>query len=105
MTARSTQARLEELTLPQRYDRLTQPERRAVRMEYVRQQDGKCHYCGNPLDGIPAEKITSKPIRWAVFPPNFQQWPVHLHHSHKTGLTIGAVHMRCNAYLWQYEGE
>jgi hypothetical protein len=30
---------------------------------------------------------------------------VHLHHSHETGMTIGAVHARCNAVLWQYHGE
>lgn len=32
-------------------------------------------------------------------------YPVHLHHDHKTGLTIGAVHAKCNAVLWQYYGE
>jgi hypothetical protein len=30
--------------------------------------------------------------------------PVHLQHSHVTGLTEGAVHAFCNAVLWQYEG-
>jgi hypothetical protein len=28
-----------------------------------------------------------------------------LHHCHQTGLTIGAVHAKCNAVLWQYHGE
>ena len=41
----------------------------------------------------------------SLFPPNFFKWPVHLHHSHDTGMTIGAVHARCNAVLWQYHGE
>jgi hypothetical protein len=41
----------------------------------------------------------------SLFPKNFLKWPVHLHHSHDTGMTIGAVHSYCNAVLWQYHNE
>lgn len=90
--------------LPTNYDDLTQPERRVVRLEYIRRQDGKCQHCGEPLDGEPRGDIRAKKIDLRRFPPNFLCHPVHLHHSHRTGLTIGAVHARCNAVLWQYHG-
>jgi hypothetical protein len=84
---------------------MSQPERAKMRAEYVREQDGKCRHCGAPLDQEPPQSITGKSINWKRFPPNFLRWPVHLHHSHDTGMTIGAVHARCNAVLWQYHGE
>jgi hypothetical protein len=45
------------------------------------------------------------PIDRELFPPGFFNYPVHLHHSHNSGLTIGAVHSYCNAVLWHYHGE
>lgn len=90
---------------PANYDRLTQPERAQLRGEYVKQQGGNCHHCGASLSGPPADSIEAKKIDWRRFPRNFLRWPVHLHHNHRTGMTIGAVHARCNAVLWQYHGE
>ena len=81
------------MDLPVDYTKLTGYMRRKVREEYVRVQEGKCHYCGCPLDG---------PM---LFPFEFFKWPVHLHHHHDTGMTIGAVHAYCNAVLWEYDGE
>lgn len=77
---------------------------RAVREQYAREQNGRCYWCKNPLDGKPAKEVQDAPIAWGMFPPNFQRWPVHLQHNHLTGMTEGAVHMRCNAYMFQYEG-
>lgn len=91
--------------LPVEYGNLTSQERRMVREQYVVVQKGYCHYCGGPLGRVPSEEITSKTIYWKAFPPNFLRYPVHLHHDHGTGLTIGAVHAYCNAVLWQYHGE
>lgn len=91
--------------LPVEYDRLSRRERASVRMEYVRRQGGKCWHCGFPLDTPPAPEIVVKPINWDLFPPGFTKNPIHLHHSHETGLTIGAVHALCNAVLWQYHEE
>lgn len=90
---------------PVRYDLLTQPERARVRSLYVEEQGGLCAHCKSALGQEPPQVIRSKRIDWRRFPPNFRKWPVHLHHSHKTGLTIGAVHALCNAVLWQYHGE
>jgi hypothetical protein len=95
----------EAIALPARYDELTWQERREVRKAYVQKQDGKCHHCGASLEDGPAPSIMSKRINWRLFPANFLKHPIHLHHSHDTGLTIGAVHARCNAVLWQYHGE
>ena len=93
------------MELPQNYAQLSQPERRAAREEYARLQGGNCHFCGKPLSGGPADSVAKKRVNQRLFPPNFFRFPVHLHHSHKSGLTIGAVHSRCNAVLWQYHGE
>lgn len=93
------------MELPVNYDTLTPEERRAVREEYILRQDGKCAHCGEPLTGKPSRLVQRKWINESLFPRNFFKWPVHLHHSHDTGMTIGAVHARCNAFLWQYLGE
>jgi hypothetical protein len=93
------------ITLPARYDDMSWQERREVRLAYVQSQGGQCHHCKAALDGDPPQEIMRKRINWRLFPANFLKHPVHLHHSHDTGLTIGAVHARCNAVLWQYHGE
>jgi hypothetical protein len=90
---------------PVNYNHLTQPERAQLRGRYVEAQGGNCHHCGAALSSGPTAEIEAKPINWKRFPPNFLRHPVHLHHNHKTGKTIGAVHARCNAVLWQYHGE
>jgi len=79
--------------------------RKAAREEYIRQQGYKCWHCGGALDVQPPEHILEQPINQQLFPQNFFEYPVHLHHSHATGMTIGAVHAYCNAILWQYHGE
>lgn len=93
------------MKLPQDYTQLTQPQRREVREAYVQQQDDKCAHCQESLSGKPARSIQRKSVNLDLFPPNFLRWPVHLHHCHDTGMTIGAIHARCNAVLWQYHGE
>lgn len=91
--------------LPVRYDDLSISERRAIREEYTKIQGGSCYYCGAPLSGKAAKKVRTKPINRSLFPPKFFTYPIHLHHSHETRMTIGAVHSYCNAVLWQYENE
>ena len=92
------------ITLPTDYTKLSPVEKRAVRKEYITRQDGKCMYCGCPLDEDAPESVKSKKINWNLFPPNFLRYPVHLQHNHFTGMTEGAVHAYCNAVMWQYEG-
>ena len=93
------------MKLPQNYNRLTWQERRAVRLEYIARQGGKCQHCNGDLSAPPPASITNKRINRRLFPETFFAHPVHLHHDHGTGLTIGAVHNYCNAVLWQYYGE
>ena len=90
---------------PINYNDIDQMERRAIRAQYVAAQGGLCHYCKASLQDGPRPDVASKPINWKRFPANFLRYPVHLHHNHDTGMTIGAVHARCNAVLWQYHGE
>lgn len=93
------------MELPVNYDKLTPSERRRVREEYVLQQNNTCYYCKESLSNKASEAVRNKKINYKLFPPMFFRWPVHLHHNHNTGMTIGAVHARCNAVLWQYHGE
>lgn len=92
------------MQLPVFYDDLKPHVRRAAREAYIQKQDGLCWYCHTPLADVPAKHVRSKRINWKLFPSGFRNWPVHLQHDHTTGLTEGAVHMMCNAVLWQYEG-
>lgn len=91
--------------LPVHYSELDVGERRTVRNMYISKQKGLCTYCEQSLNGPPDPKIQQKWIDKKLFPANFFDHPIHLHHSHNTDLTIGAVHARCNAVLWQYENQ
>lgn len=93
-----------EYKLPVLYDKLSSEQRRMVRELYVLQQKGRCMYCNELLTEDPPIKIQNLPISWDLFPPKFRDYPVHLQHNHETGYTEGAVHMKCNAVLWEYEG-
>ena len=91
--------------LPVNYDELEINQRRAVRLQYIAEQSNQCQYCEMPLNEGPSNEVMVSSIQWDLFPKGFQKHPIHLHHNHDTGMTIGAVHMRCNAFLWVYKGE
>lgn len=93
------------MKLPVNYNETHFTKRKFVREEYVRLQNGLCCHCNEPLDGKPSKEIRNKKINKNLFPRNFFKWPIHLHHDHNNGMTIGAVHCLCNAVLWQYHGE
>ena len=93
------------MCLPINYNNLHYTDRRKVREEYVRRQNGLCYYCKSPLTGPASGDVLKKHITKRIFPENFFTWPVHLHHHHGTGMTIGAVHNYCNAVLWEHDGE
>lgn len=93
------------MILPQDYNNLSQPQRREVRLEYVKIQENICSHCGEPLDQKPSKEVQEKKLDLRLFPKGFLRWPTHLHHDHDTGMTIGAIHARCNGVLWQYYGE
>ena len=93
------------MKLPVNYEKISQQERRRVREEYVRIQNGLCSHCKGPLIEDPIGKDAKLQLNMNLFPKKFLKFPVHLHHNHNTGMTIGAVHCRCNAVLWQYYGE
>lgn len=88
--------------LPVDYTKLTWQERREVREQYIKQQEGLCYHCKTPLKQEPEMDL---PIDLELFPDGFLTHPVHLHHHHITNATLGAVHAYCNAVLWQYHGE
>jgi bisphosphoglycerate-dependent phosphoglycerate mutase len=90
--------------LPLDYTKLSGKNRRLVREQYTKEQNGKCHYCNEDLDKQPPKEITDLKINWKLFPPGMLRNPIHLQHNHYTGMTEGAVHNYCNAVMWQYEG-
>lgn len=96
-------ARAKKWDLPIDYTRLTPYERKLVRLQYIEEQANKCAYCGESLSEVAPKRITEKEINWSLFPASFLQFPIHLQHDHKTGMTEGAVHNYCNAVMWQYE--
>lgn len=93
------------MELPVMYDSIPYNKRYLVREEYVRLQDNKCYYCECDLKAQPPKEILDLKINWKLFPPGFLKHPIHLQHSHETGMTEGAVHAYCNAVMWQYEGK
>lgn len=95
----------DNMKLPVNYNELSPRNRKQVREEYVKLQKGLCAYCGKPLNEEPTELMKAKTVTPKLYPPHFFNNPVHLHHDHETGMTIGAVHCYCNAVLWEYEGE
>lgn len=94
-----------EVVLPAFYPDLTPHQRRLVRLKHIEKQRGRCYYCDTSLSSDPAERIMELDVNPDLFPPKFFDSPIHLHHNHTTGMTIGAVHAHCNAVLWQYLGE
>ena len=93
------------MKLPVNYNDLHWTERRQVRLEYVKRQNNKCYHCDKPLNGPVCESVQQLSVDKSLFPDTFFKYPVHLHHDHETGMTIGAVHNYCNAVLWQYFNE
>lgn len=94
-----------KIDLPKVYDALSIAGKQLVRAAYIEEQGGLCYYCKASLDGPPDPEVKRLKIVKSMYPANFFKYPVHLHHCHSTGLTIGAVHNYCNAVLWQYHGE
>lgn len=93
------------IELPVNYNEIPYNKRWKIREEYIKRQGGRCKYCGEPLDGPPSKEVQNLYIEESLFPKGFLNNPHHLHHNHDTGMTIGTVHARCNAVLWQYHGE
>lgn len=93
------------MNLPVNYNHLDSNGRRIVRNIYMGIQNGLCAECKAPLSGPAGDFVKGRRINKNLFPENFFKYPVHLHHDHDTGWTIGAVHCECNAVLWQYYGE
>lgn len=91
------------MKLPVDYTNLTIDEKKYVREEYIKQQNGLCMYCKSPLTEDPPKWIMEKKITPRLYPKGFFQHPIHLQHCHVTGMTEGAVHNYCNAVLWEYE--
>lgn len=91
--------------IPINYNKSDWQTRKNARLEYITKQKGLCYYCEKPLNGKPHSEVLSRYINWNLFPKDFTKHPIHLHHDHVSGMTIGAVHSLCNAVLWQYYGE
>lgn len=97
--------KLKPLELPVKYYELLPADRFIVREMYIKQQAGLCCHCHYDLRGKPPPEILEKKVTPKLYPYGFFNNPVHLHHNHDTGLTIGVVHAYCNAVLWEHYDE
>lgn len=105
-TQAELRAQQDRLTIPAYYDNLTFYERRMVREEYILLQKGLCYYCNCTLDSDAPLSLRERfPLDQRRWGPEFLKHPIHLHHCHRSGLTLGATHAYCNAILAQYHGE
>lgn len=103
---RQMAAQQDRLTIPAKYDDLTWYERRLVREEYIVRQGGACYHCKHTLSEDTPDDIKRQfPLDPRYWGPDFLKHPIHLHHDHQTGYTIGSTHAYCNAILAQYYGE
>ncbi len=89
--------------LPVDYTKLKIHEKAIVREQYIKEQNGKCMYCGESLKKPAPDYITNKYIDWDLFPENFLKSPIHLQHNHNTGMTEELFIIIGNAVMWQYE--
>ena len=97
--------------LPINYTTSNSYTRRKVRLQYIALQRNKCCYCGHPFSNEqPTDMVDRiRPYYKALLAVAFQPLdspierlfthPIHLHHSHSNGETIGAVHAVCNYIL------
>lgn len=86
------------MELPQNYERISRYKRKLVRDEYIRIQDGNCWFCKGKLN----ESSLYDHVSTVEFVKGFYNHPIHLHHDHGTGMTIGAVHAKCNGVSYCY---
>ena len=84
---------------------LSASERRKERKRLTKVQNGKCWLCGASLRQKPTIAIRRLPLNKGLFPKGFFSHPVHLHHDHTTGKSVGVVHALCNGVLWEYFGQ
>jgi len=91
-----------QVALPAMYNELDKYQRKAVREQYIKLQHHECLFCGGSLYQNSPQELQELPIDWSLFPEGFLKYPIHLQHNHTTGLTEGAVHAFCNAFMWHY---
>lgn len=87
------------------YSKMSSLERRKVREQMVRDQEQKCWYCGTLIHSAPLAHIANFKHNERLFPPSMLKNPIHLHHDHDTDECLGAVHAKCNVYMWEVEGK
>ena len=93
------------MELPTDYTKLSSKQRKEVREQYIKEQNGICPVCDESLDGPARIDIVNTKINPRLFPPGFLKNPIHLQHCHETGMTQGAIHAKCNAVLCEYYGK
>ena len=93
------------MNLPINYNDANWKKRKQARLQYIQEQEGMCYHCKCNLQKDPPASVTKYKLNLSLFPDGFLDNPIHLHHDHNTGMTIGAVHAYCNGVLWQYHGE
>ncbi len=108
------------MKLPINYEKSSPKQRIEAREEYVKKQNGLCCFCRFSLSEPTPDSVKEKhPLKiiyennsmiaipkqkgkTSSFPKGMLDHPIHLHHDHNTGLTIGAIHAYCNVISFVY---
>ena len=59
--------KLTKTSIPCVYNYLTRTERRLVREEYIKRQNGMCHYCENDVYDEPSHGVASMEVNSVLF--------------------------------------
>lgn len=85
-----------KLELPTKYSSLSGERLSAVKDAYICLQRERCWLCGDNLYELPKYIVDNPNYMGLCYNQLAEQTPLHLHHNHDTGLTLGVAHAECN---------
>jgi len=85
-----------KLELPIKYSSLSGERLSAVKEAYTCLQRERCWLCGNNLWDLPKYIVENPKLMGLCGNQLAEHSPLHLHHDHDTGLTLGVTHAECN---------
>lgn len=85
-----------KLELPTKYSSLSGERLAVVKEAYICLQRERCWLCGGNLYELPNHVVDNPNLIGLCSSQLAEQHPLHLHHNHDTGLTLGVAHAECN---------
>ena len=87
------------LELPTKYSSLSGERLSAVKEAYICLQRERCWLCGNNLYELSKYLVDNPKLMPLCGNELAERYPLHLHHDHDTGLTLGVTHAECNIII------